>query len=282
MIREFNYEDKEQLIKIVKQEIAILEQDKIELIIGKADKIAVYDDNEAGLLGFCSLRRWGIDKKNAEVIVYVVPSSRRKGIGLILYNEIIKYADEFKLNHIDTAFTVDKDDATSFYKNLGYKKWYGMHDMHYNGSVQPESDMEIVPYEDRYFEQYVEGLRNSFYEMRKVHNFQPYLCCEFSKEKREELKRCKKNIFLLLINGDAAAAAKINNNGSLGPIFVAPAYQGKGYGKIITQFGINEALRRGFKDINLEVVEWNVRARNLYLSLGFDIVQTTYYYQLFN
>lgn len=154
--------------------------------------------------------------------------------------------------------------------------------MHYTGAEQPESDMEFVPYEDKYFEQYVEGLRTSFYEMRRVHDFQPYLCCEFSEKKREELKRCKKNIFLLLIDGNAAAAVKINNSGSLGPIFVVPAYQGKGYGRIATQFGINEAIRRGFKDINLEVIEWNVRARDLYLGLGFEIVQTTYYYWLFN
>lgn len=282
MLREFNHEDKEQLVKIVKQGIAIIGQDKIDLITGKADKIVVYDDNETGLLGFCSLKRWEIDKKIAEVVIYVAPSSRRKGIGTLLYNEIIEHADKLNLNRIDTAFIVDKDDTTLFYKNLGYKKWYGMHDMHYSGSVQPESDMEFVPYEDKYFEQYVEGLRTSFYEMRRVHDFQPYLCCEFSEKKREELKKCKKNIFLLLIDGNAAAAVKISNSGSLGPIFVVPAYQGKGYGRIVTQFGINEAIRRGFKDINFEVIEWNVRARDLYLGLGFDIVQTIYYYRLYN
>lgn len=92
MIREFCSEDKEQLVKIVKQGIVLVGQDNVDFITGDANRIIVYDDNEAGLLGFSSLRRWGTDKKNAEVITYVVPGSRRKGIGTLLYNEIMEYA----------------------------------------------------------------------------------------------------------------------------------------------------------------------------------------------
>lgn len=282
MIREFSTEDKEQLIKIVKQGILIVGQDNVDLITGEANRIIVYDDNETGIPGFASLKIWGTDKKNGEVFTYVAPSSRRKGIGTLLYNEIMKYAVELKLNFIDTGFRVDKDDSTLFYKKLGYEKWYGLHDMHYDGLEQPISDMKFVSYEDKYFEQYVEGLRTSFYEMRRVHDFQPHLCCEFSKEKREELLSSKDNIILLLVNGNLIASVKINDNGSLGPIFVVPSYQGNGYGRIITQFAINEATYRGMRNITLDVVEWNIRALNLYLSLGFNIIQTTHYYRLFN
>ena len=47
----------------------------------------------------------------------------------------------------------------------------------------------------------------------------------------------------------------------------------------MTRFAINEALRRGMKDINLEVVEWNTRAVNLYQSLGFEMIQTMHTYR---
>jgi GNAT superfamily N-acetyltransferase len=211
MIRNFENEDKQQLINILKQGVEIVGQESSD-IIGEADKIIVYDENETGILGFSSLRRWGTNRINGKIITYVVPSSRKKGIGTLLYNEIMKYADELKLNLINTEFRVDKDDATLFYKKLGYEKWFGMHEMHYNGSEQPKSEMKFVPYEDKYFEQYVEGLRNSFYEMRKVHDFQPYYCCEFSKEKREELLSSKDNIFLLLVNDNFAASASVKIN----------------------------------------------------------------------
>jgi GNAT superfamily N-acetyltransferase len=104
-----------------------------------------------------------------------------------------------------------------------------------------------------------------------------------AQEKREELLSSKDNIFLLLVNGNVAASAsvKVDDKDSLGPIFVVPSYQGKGYGRIITQFAINEAIHRGINNINLEVVEWNIRAVNLYISLGFDIIQATHTYRRF-
>jgi ribosomal protein S18 acetylase RimI-like enzyme len=280
MIRKFQNEDKEKLIKILKQGIAIVGQNSIDFI-NEADRIIIYDEHETGVLGFSSLMRWGPDKLNGKIVIYVVPNSRKKGIGTLLYSEIMKYADECNLNLIDTEFRVDKDDATLFYKKLGYKKWFGLHEMHYNGSEQPKSDMNFVSYEDKYFEQYIEGLRNSFYEMRRVHDFQPHLCCEFSQKKRDELLSSKDNIFLLLVNGDfvASASVKVDDKDSLGPIFVVPSYQGKRYGRIITQFAINEAINRNINNINLEVVEWNKRAVNLYISLGFDIIQTTHTYR---
>jgi GNAT superfamily N-acetyltransferase len=124
MIRDFSIEDKEQLVKIVKQGIVIEEED-INYINGEDIKIIVYDDNETGLLGFSSFRIWGKDKNKADVYTYVVPSSRRQGIGNLLYNEIMKYTAEINLNFISTRFRVDKDDASLLYKNLGYEKWYG-------------------------------------------------------------------------------------------------------------------------------------------------------------
>ena len=197
-------------------------------------------------------------------------------------NAAIKDTLDLKLNFVDIAFRYDIDDATPFYKKLGYEKWYGLHDMHYCGSAQPASVMNLISYENKYFEQYAEGMRTSYYEMRRIHDFQPHLCCELNKEKREELLINKDNIFLFFVNESFTASVSVNDNGSLGPVFVLPSYQGKGYGRIIMQFGINEALHRGIKEITLDVVEWNVRALNLYLSLGFKIIQTTHYYRLFN
>lgn len=280
MIREFSIKDKEQIVKIVKQGIMIDEQDIIDYITAENIKIIVYD-NETELLGFSSFRIWGKDKNKADVDTYIVPGSRRKGIGTLLYNEIMKYTAGINLKFVSARFRVDKDDATSFYKNLGYEKWYGEHDLLYNGSEQPESDLKFVSYEDKYFEQYAEGLRTSFYEQRKVNDFQPYLCCELSKEKREEFLNNRDNLFLLLNDEKLISSVIIRNNGYIEDLFVVPSYQGKGYGKVTLQFAINKAIKKGSNSIALDTAEWNTRALNLYRSLGFNIVQTTYYYRLF-
>ena len=116
MIRDFSIEDKEKLVKIVKQGIMIDEEDIVNYVTHKDIKIIVYEDNKTGILGFSSFRIWG--KDNADVDTYVVPNSRRKGIGTLLYNEIMKYTAEVNLNFINTRFRVDKDDATLLYKKL--------------------------------------------------------------------------------------------------------------------------------------------------------------------
>lgn len=281
MIKEFSIEDKEQLIKIVRQGIIIREQDIINYIGHKDIKIIVYADNETGLIGFSSFRIWGKDKNRADLDTYVVPHSRRKGIGTLLYNEIMKYTAGVNLEYINTRFRVDKDDATLLYKKLGYEKWYGEHDLIYNGSEQPKSNLRFVCYEDKYFEQYVEGQRTSYYEMRKAYDFQPHLCCELDKKKREELINNKDHTFLLLDNENLIATVAVDNKGFIDGLFVIPSYQGKGYGRIITQFAINKGINNGNKNIELNVVDGNIRAVNLYRSLGFDIEQTTHYYRLF-
>jgi GNAT superfamily N-acetyltransferase len=112
MIREYRSEDKEQLVKIVKQGIVIDEQDIIDYITSEGIRIIVYNDNETGLLGFSSFRIWDKVEKKIDVDTYVVPSSRRKGIGTLLYNEIMKYVAEVNFLFISTRFRVDKDDAT--------------------------------------------------------------------------------------------------------------------------------------------------------------------------
>ncbi|MBU3201800.1 GNAT family N-acetyltransferase (plasmid) [Clostridium estertheticum] len=278
MIREFNIEDKEQLVKIVKQGIVIKEED-INYINGKNIKIIVYDDNETGLLGFSSFKIWG--KHNADVYTYVVPSSRRKGIGTQLYNEIMKNVDDINIEFVNTRIKVDKDDATSFYKRLGYENWYVDLNLYYHGPKQPKSDLKFVPYEDKYFKQYADGLRTSFYELRKTNDFQPYLCCELNGEKRKEFLDNKDNLFLLLDNEKLIASVIVYNNGIIDDVYVLPSYQGKGYGKKTMQFAINKTIENGSSHTSLGAIDWNIRALNLYQSLGFDIVQTTQCYRLF-
>lgn len=280
MIREYNAEDKKQLVDIVRQGI-IIDVEDINFLTDNSNKIIVFDDNEAEILGFSTFRIWGKDKNKADIYTYVVPNSRNKGIGTLLYHEIMKSVDDINLEFISTRIKLDKDDATSFYTKLGYEKWYEELVLYYHGLEQPKSSLNFIQYEDKYFEQYAEGLRTSFYELRKSNDFQPYLCCELNEEKRKEFLDNKENLFLLLNNEKLIASVIVYNNGSIGDIFVLPSYQGKGYGKKSMQFAINKAIGYGSNCISLSAIEWNTKAVNLYQSLGFDIEQTTHYYRLF-
>jgi GNAT superfamily N-acetyltransferase len=118
MIRDFNLRDEEELVKIVKQGVEISEQEIINYVTGEDIKIIVYEDHELGLQGFSSLEIWDKAREKGELILYVVPYARRRGIGTLLYNEIMKCDSDNKLTSIDTRIRVDKDDASSFYQRL--------------------------------------------------------------------------------------------------------------------------------------------------------------------
>lgn len=184
MIREFNTEDKQQIVDIINQGMISVMED-INFIIDNSNKIIVFEDNEPSILGFSAFRIWGKENNKADIYTYVVPTSRKKGIGTLLYHEIMKNVDNINLEFISTRIKLGEDDATFFYKKLGYEKWYTELALYYHGSEQPISNLKFIQYEDKYFKQYADGLRTSFYELRKSNDFQPYLCCELNEEKRK-------------------------------------------------------------------------------------------------
>lgn len=277
MIRNFRVEDTEKLTEFIKKE-NIVDGDNILSDIESDDKkLIVYD--EVGIRGFAYMNVCNKETKRYDVNLYVEAPSRRKGIGTALYNEISKYLKEVKPNLLVTEFSMDKDNPTYFYKKLGYKKWYGCHELYYRGITQPNVDIEFVPYEDNHYDQYIKLVQDCFYELRKENDIQPY-AIPASQQDKENRFKSKYSIYVALENEQLVASIFVED-GNLDFIMVTPAYQGKGYGKKATQFGINKALNQGAKLIQLGVLDWNTKAIALYESLGFEIVQTIHFYRQF-
>ncbi|MCB2290918.1 GNAT family N-acetyltransferase [Clostridium sp. CS001] len=101
-----------------------------------------------------------------------------------------------------------------------------------------------------------------------------------SQHDREYKLKNKDFIFVSFEKEQLVSSVFVKDN-YLDFIMVTPDYQGKGYGKKTTQFGINKALRQNAKLINLSALESNTKAIALYESLGFEIVQTVYFYRQF-
>ncbi|SHK01310.1 Acetyltransferase (GNAT) family protein [Anaerobranca californiensis DSM 14826] len=53
---------------------------------------------------------------------------------------------------------------------------------------------------------------------------------------------------------------------------IHPEFQGKGYGKNLLRYLINNLLQEGFKYLNLAVTKENVKAYNLYKNFPFSVV----------
>ncbi|ENQ3077283.1 GNAT family N-acetyltransferase [Bacillus cereus] len=275
MIRDCQFEDLEQLVKISSVGVIDVDLNNMMNIFKETKHFLVWD--ELGVKGFAFVIIRNEEKREWDIQVYVDPGERRKGIGTLLHQEIHKIVESENPSVFVTEVRVDVENPASFYERLGYKKWFGSPSMCYTGGVQPDVDLEFIPYEDKFYEQYAECRAACFYEIAVKNDFKPYVI-PLSEQDKQALSN--KPIYITLHNEQLVGAITIED-GYLDHIMVSPAYQGKGYGKKITQFGINRALSNGDTSIQLCYIEGNSKAENLYKSLGFEIVRIMHVYRKF-
>ena len=140
--------------------------------------------------------------------------------------------------------------------------------MEYKGGAA-ESTLPLVPFEEKYYEQYIKLMDGCFYEMRKALDIRPYEKHSYSLDEPIELK---KNTFLLL-DGDEIICAVTCAETDIRNVAVSPHHQRKGYGRKLTEFAISYMQNRGDATIKLTVTKWNENAIALYESLGFVITK---------
>ncbi len=278
MIREFNPEDKDNIIEILRKGFILDQSDIDSFFQDQNRKLMVYD--EGGIWGFGYLKNTNKESKEYCILIYVHPHWRKKGIGTAIYNNLTSSLKKLNPNLLTTYFRLGKEDFQGFYRKLGYKRWWGCHEAYYTGSYQPNMDLNFVNYEDKYFNSYTKLIQEGFYELRKENDIKPYKC-DFNEKYREYLLNNKSDIYLLL-NKDHIMATVVVQNGYLDNIVVAPEYQGQGLGKKVTQFAINKALEKvPAESIHLTVLTWNKKALKLYMDLGFEVLHTVDFYRQF-
>lgn len=132
--------------------------------------------------------------------------------------------------------------------------------MEYTGApVNFDLDVNIINFDEKYYEIYKSIYHNCFYDMRKALELTPYNCCDSI----EQIITKKENIFLLFINNEMIGSVAVYGN-EIDDLIVAKKYQNKGYGKMLLLFAINLLQIRNISPILLGVAEWNQKAISLY------------------
>jgi len=137
--------------------------------------------------------------------------------------------------------------------------------MKYEGK-QIYSDLELVPFEEKYYNEYRDIYHECFYEMRKALELQPYNTCD----SLEQLLAKKNDVFLLILKNKLIGSVAIYGN-EIDDLIVAPQFQNKGYGKQLLEFAINLLQTRKAESIVLGVAEWNQKAILLYKNNEFVV-----------
>jgi ribosomal protein S18 acetylase RimI-like enzyme len=146
-------------------------------------------------------------------------------------------------------------------------KW-DMYEMEYKGGLV-NSDLPLVPFEEKYYEQYARLMDDCFYEMRKALNIQPYDKHSYSLEEPQKLEQ---DTFLLLNGNDIICAVSFSEN-DIKNVAVNVNFQRQGFGRKLMEFAVSYMQKNLKSPIKLSVTKWNSNAIALYQSLGFEITK---------
>ena len=142
------------------------------------------------------------------------------------------------------------------------------YEMLYNKAFKYQNDIICVPFQKKYWNEYMSIYNECFYKMRKALEVEPInFYYDYS-----QIKDKMNDIFLFLQNGVIIGAVSCYEN-ELDDLIVEKSFQGQGIGQKLLLWGINHIKEQGYEEIILHVAEWNQNAVKLYLKNGFSIVK---------
>ncbi|MBJ8029668.1 GNAT family N-acetyltransferase [Bacillus cereus group sp. N21] len=271
-------EDKVSILNLIKSMGIEEEVGSLDDIVLNSMQFLLYEQNGIEGFSYSSVYANSAGESIAQISVYVEPDSRLKGIGSTLYKAMEEVISKTKPDFVCTYMRVESENPIGFAKKMGFEKWWGSLESVYKGGTFPKADIELIKYEDRFFDQFVKMVQECYYELHEKNGIKPYLAPEDG-VKKYKLNN-KNNVYLVLEN-EQIVASVTTGEGILDNLMVVPSYQGNGYGRKALQFGMNEMLEEGYEEIRICFLEGNESAERLYTSLGFKPLHNTQVYRKF-
>ena len=140
------------------------------------------------------------------------------------------------------------------------------YEMSFKEALEYTEDIICVPFQEKYWNEYMKIYNECFHEMRKALEVEP---TDFYSD-YSQMKDNIDNTFLYFQNGELAGAVSCYGN-ELDDLIVKKPFQGQGLGQKLLLWGMNHIREQGHDEIILHVAEWNQSAVKLYLKSGFSI-----------
>jgi len=175
MIRGKTEKDINKIKELLNRELGEFDEEKLEEKLKNNIYSLVYEDN-GEVLGFIVLAMSNEKLKTAEMFLYVAEPYRGNGIGKELYSRILEGCNNKELSRIYIDIRTEKNDTGEFFVNRGFDKHFSLTEMEYKGE-KVESDLQVVNYEEKYYEIYKNAFEDAFFEMRRALDFKPYRDC---------------------------------------------------------------------------------------------------------
>ena len=141
-----------------------------------------------------------------------------------------------------------------------------VYEMKYIKEDIEKSDILCVPFEQKYFQEYMKIYNACFYEMRKALDIKPYNFLSTF----EQISEKSKDMFLL-VSEEEIIGSIVCKESEIDDLIVNKKFQSKGYGKQLLLWGMNHIRQYSNDPISLHVAKWNEKAKALYEKVGFEI-----------
>ncbi len=144
----------------------------------------------------------------------------------------------------------------------------------YEGKCFQNVIVSPIIYEPDFFNLEIELESDVYYEIRKNNNILPYRLNQSTKKELNEIQNFyynNKSTFFFIFNEKELIGSILILCNYIQSLTIAKKYQRNGYGTRLTQYAINFILNKGYKCVELSVLDGNIPAHKLYLELGFKI-----------
>lgn len=253
------------------------------------DEFLCFDGEElVGYIGICGFGGVG---EQLEITGMVHPEYRRQGIFTELYREVLKECKRRKVS--DFLLLCDKEalPGQSFLQKIKATFKNSEFEMYLNKEfVFNEELLCGITFEKATNEDAIEVEKQNriyFSDHASLLEAEGADAATIIEDSQEELllpeEEEKKGLLIYLAKKEDKIIGKIHLqiNTQVGGIYgvgVYPEYRGKGYGRAVLLFAIQEFKRRNVEQVMLQVSAVNPTALGLYQSCGFGITSTMDYY----
>lgn len=143
------------------------------------------------------------------------------------------------------------------------------YEMQYTGKDNLSSDVKLIPFQEKYYPEYVRIYNECFYDMRKALEIEPFnFYSDF-----EQVKDKMKDIFLLLQDQTILGSVACYEN-EIDDLIVNMNYQNNGIGQKLLLWAMSNIRIHSENPIIIHVAKWNEKALTIYQRNGFMITKT--------
>ena len=140
------------------------------------------------------------------------------------------------------------------------------YEMKYINALVEQSNIVCIPFEKKYFQEYMGIYNECFFEMRKALDIHPYNFLSAYEQIAEKVE----DIYLLVDRGELIGSIACYGN-EIDDLIVNKKFQHRGYGKQLLLWGMQRIREKSKEPITLHVAKWNENALMLYKKTGFEI-----------